>query len=47
MLAKKGCPPESVFDFVEGITAVARSNAHQGARLAMDVNAKVQLEGVV
>src|SRR5262249_2325867 len=32
--------PESVFDFVQGITAVARSKTHQDARLDMEARAK-------
>jgi hypothetical protein len=37
-------PPESVFDFVQGITAVARSKPHQDARLVMEGKAKALLE---
>ena len=36
VLAEEGRPPESVFDFVQGITAVARGKAHQDARLEME-----------
>ncbi len=46
VLAEEGRPPESVFDFVQGITAVARSKPQQDARLAMEGKAKVLLDGV-
>jgi hypothetical protein len=38
--------PESVFDFVQGITAVARSKPQQDARLVMETKAKVLMEKV-
>ncbi|CTQ50729.1 hypothetical protein [Jannaschia donghaensis] len=44
VLAEEGRPPESVFDFVQGITAVARSKPQQDARLAMETRAKKLLE---
>jgi len=44
VLAKEGRPPESVFDFVQGITAVARSKSQQDARLTMETRAKKLLE---
>ncbi|MGP1394595.1 MAG: DUF932 domain-containing protein [Inquilinaceae bacterium] len=44
VLAEEGRPPESVFDFVQGITAVARSKPQQDARLAMETRAKTILE---
>ena len=40
VLAEEGRPPESIFDFVQGITAVARGKAHQDARLEMEGKAK-------
>lgn len=40
VLAEEGHPPESIFDFVQGITAVARSKAHQDVRLEMEAKAK-------
>lgn len=40
VLAEEGRPPESVFDFVQGITAVARNKSHQDARLDMEARAK-------
>jgi hypothetical protein len=39
-------PPASVFDFVQGITAVARTNAHQDVRLELEGRAKALLERV-
>ena len=44
VLVEEGRPPESVFDFVQGITAVARSKPQQDARLAMESRAKTLLE---
>jgi hypothetical protein len=44
VLAEEGRPPESVFDFVQGITAVARSKPQQDARLVMEGKAKALLE---
>ncbi|ARE40944.1 hypothetical protein RGUI_2803 [Rhodovulum sp. P5] len=44
VLAEEGRPPESVFDFVQGITAVARTKPQQDARLAMETRAKKLLE---
>lgn len=40
VLAEEGRPPETVFDFVQGITAVARDKPHQDARLDMEAKAK-------
>ena len=44
VLAEEGRPPESVFDFVQGITAVARNKPQQDARLEMETRAKKLLE---
>ena len=44
VLAEEGRPPESVFDFVQDITAVARDKAHQDARLDMEAKAKKLLD---
>jgi len=44
VLAEEGRPPESVFDFVQGITAVARGKPHQDARLDMEAKAKKLLD---
>jgi hypothetical protein len=40
VLIEEGRKPESVFDFVQGITAIARSKTHQDARLDLEVRAK-------
>ncbi|GLT01021.1 hypothetical protein GCM10007897_24120 [Sphingobium jiangsuense] len=44
VLAEEGRPPESIFDFVNGITAVARGKAHQDTRLDMEAKARSLLE---
>lgn len=44
VLAEEGRPPESVFDFVQGITAVARSKPQQDARLDLEGRAKKLLD---
>ena len=44
VLAEEGRPPESIFDFVQGITAVARDKPHQDARLEMEAKAKKLLD---
>lgn len=44
VLADEGHPPESVFDFVQGITAVARDKTHQDARLDLEGRAKKLLD---
>jgi hypothetical protein len=44
VLDEEGRPPESVFDFVQGITAVARSKPHQDTRLELEGKAKALLE---
>ena len=36
VLDEEGRPPESVFDFVQGITALARAKPHQDARLDLE-----------
>ncbi|WP_441232339.1 DUF932 domain-containing protein [Tardiphaga sp. 215_C5_N2_1] len=46
VLHEEGRPPESVFDFVQGITALARRKAHQDARLELEGKAKRLLERV-
>jgi hypothetical protein len=40
VLHEEGHPPVSVFDFVQGITALARSKPHQDARLELEGKAK-------
>ena len=47
VLNEEGRKPESVFDFVQGITAVARDKTHQDARLDLEGRAKKLLERVV
>ncbi len=36
VLEEEGRPPESIFDFVQGITALARAKPHQDARLELE-----------
>jgi hypothetical protein len=40
VIKQEGHPPESVFDFVQGITAIARDRDHQDARLELEQRAK-------
>lgn len=44
VLTEEGRPPESVFDFVQGITAVARTKPQQDARLALEGRARTLME---
>jgi len=44
VLDEDGRPPESVFDFVQGITALARTKPHQDVRLELEGKAKLLLE---
>src|SRR5258705_3972554 len=44
ILGEENRKPESIFDFVQGITAVARGKAHQDARLELEGRAKRLLE---
>lgn len=46
VLAEEGRKPQSVFDFVQGITAVARDKPHQDARLDLEARAKKLLDRV-
>ncbi len=46
VLVEEGHPPASVFDFVQGITAMARSEPRQDARLEVELKAKRLLDGV-
>lgn len=39
VLAEEGHPPASVFDFVQGITALARARTHQDSRLDLEAKA--------
>ncbi|RJT27848.1 DUF932 domain-containing protein [Mesorhizobium waimense] len=44
VLQEEGRPPESIFDFVQGMTAHARTKSHQDSRLELEGRAKVLLE---
>ena len=44
VLNEEGRPPESIFDFVQGITAIARAKPHQDSRLELEGKAKALLE---
>jgi hypothetical protein len=44
VLQDEGHPASSIFDFVQGITAVARDKPHQDARLDMEAKAKKLME---
>lgn len=44
VLQEEGRPPESIFDFVQGITALARDKTHQDTRLELEGKAKKLLE---
>ena len=46
VMVEEGRPPESVFDFVQGITAMARTEKHQDARLDVELKAKRLLDQV-
>ncbi len=46
VLAEEGHPPASVFDFVQGITAVARTEPRQDVRLEVEQKAKRLLDQV-
>lgn len=43
VLQEEGRPPESIFDFVQGLTAHARTKAHQDTRLELEAKAKTLL----
>lgn len=44
VLVEEGHPPQSLYDFVQGITAHARSKPHQEARLELEGKARKLLE---
>jgi hypothetical protein len=44
VLSEEGRPPESIFDFVQGMTAHARTKSHQDTRLDLEAKAKTLLE---
>ena len=46
VLSEEGHPPASIFDFVQGITAVARDKTHQDARLELEGKASKLLASV-
>ena len=46
VLGEEGHPPASVFDFVQGITAVARARPHQDVRLDLEARAAKLMAGV-
>ncbi len=46
VLAEEGQPPATVYDFVQGITAVARSRTHQDSRLDLEGKARKLLARV-
>ena len=39
VLDEEGHPPASIYDFVQGITALARTKPHQDARLELEAKA--------
>ena len=47
VLQEENHPPASVFDFVQGITALARTKAHQDVRLDLEGKAKTLLERAI
>lgn len=47
VLGEENRKPESIFDFVQGITALARSKSHQGARLELEGKAKRLMERAI
>lgn len=44
VLREEGRPPESIFDFVQGMTALARTKSHQDTRLELEGKARKLLE---
>ncbi|PBB23999.1 MULTISPECIES: DUF932 domain-containing protein [unclassified Mesorhizobium] len=47
VLQEEGRPPESIFDFVQGMTAHARTKSHQDSRLELEGKAKALLEKAI
>ncbi|WP_298325462.1 DUF932 domain-containing protein [Asticcacaulis sp.] len=47
VLNEEGKKPESVFDFVQGLTALARSKPHQDARLDLETKARKLMAAVL
>jgi len=46
VLNEEGRKPESIFDFVQGITALARTKTHQDSRLDLETKAKKLMSAV-
>ena len=46
VLKEEGHPPESIFDFVQGITVLARGREHQDGRIELEQKAKRLMERV-
>jgi hypothetical protein len=46
VLAEEGHPPSSIFDFVQGITAIARTRPHQDGRLELESKARRLMERI-
>lgn len=47
VLAEENRKPESIFDFVQGVTALARTKSHQDARLELEGKAKCLMERAI
>jgi hypothetical protein len=47
VLGEENRKPESIFDFVQGITALARTKPHQDARLELEGKAKRLMERAI
>lgn len=47
VLGEENRKPESIFDFVQGITALARTKSHQDARLELEGKAKRLMERAI
>ena len=47
VLGEENRKPESIFDFVQGITALARTKSHQDARLGLEGKAKRLMERAI
>ncbi len=46
VMNEEGRPPQSIFDFVQGITALARQKKHQDARLELEGKAKALMAAI-
>ncbi|MGY4287116.1 hypothetical protein ACVWXO_006336 [Bradyrhizobium sp. LM2.7] len=47
VLGEENRKPESIFDFVQGVTALARTKSHQDARLELEGKAKRLMERAI